>query len=295
MRLYQCPACDCLPVRFKKPPQSPPKCIRCGRYLIKKSRLSGGYLWAVGLSSAVVIALFLPHLFDFIKSKSRNSSFVGLTGSLAPDIAVDRMSPPIDPNHLLSKLEDADLQWQPQEELLPDGGVRYLYKRRSGEPDLSVAELRSLMDNPPTFHRERQAILALLESLRQAGVKVLLTPTLKKGAAAEWDHRQAVLRIQPQMTAKGSQDFLRVLNHEAIHVAQSCRGGTLRARPQVLGLPIAAPSLELKNNLNDPVYANASDWEKELEREAYGLQNEVSTAKKLVKRECKPQKTLFLS
>jgi hypothetical protein len=53
--------------------------------------------------------------------------------------------------------------------------------------------------------------------------------------------------------------------------------------------------LELKNNLNDPVYANASDWEKELEREAYGLQNEVSTAKKLVKRECKPQKTLFLS
>ena len=211
---------------------------------------------------------------------------MGVAKSLLPAPAEERMTTSLNTSELFEKLEDADMQWQPQEELLPDGSTRYLYKRRAGEPNLSLAELRSLINDPPTFHAEREAIIDLLDTLRQAGVRILLSPTVKQGAAAEWDHQLGVMRIQPHVTGKGSLDFLRVLNHEAIHVAQSCRGGSLHARPTALGLPVSRDEL-INKTLTDPIYANASHWEKSLELEAYGLQNDIRKANSLVTKECK--------
>ncbi|MFN9660041.1 MAG: hypothetical protein ACK6BC_06640 [Cyanobacteriota bacterium] len=287
MRLYQCPACDCLPVRYKRPPASRPKCVRCGRIMEKKSRFSGGYKWSLALTCTAVATLFAPHLIDHLNSKFiKGGNATGLAGSILPQEPVERVTTSLDAADLFSKLEDADLQWQPQEELLPDGSTRILYKRRAGERDLSLAELRALIQTPPTFYREREAIINLLETLRQAGARVVLTPTLKKGAAAEWDHRLGVMRIQPHMAGKGSLDFLRVLNHEAIHVAQSCRAGSLRARPKALGVPVAS-NVSIKNIMANPVYAEVSDWEKSLELEAYSLQNDRNKANVLVSKECK--------
>jgi hypothetical protein len=261
----------------------------------KKSRFSRGYRWGLALASCAVTALFLPHLVDYVKIKSVPSSSLvsSLSWSLPPADPVDRTAESLDQSYLFSKLAEADLQWQPQEELLPDGSVRYLYKRRSGEPDLTVEELRALIETPRSFDTERAAIDDLLNTLRQAGVRVLLSPTLKKGAAAEWDHQHGVMRIQPDVLGKGSIDFLRVLNHEAVHVAQSCRAGSLRAKPQALGLPVTTDTTLLKT-LDDPVYANASTWERGLELEAYGLQNETGAAKKLVSSECLGGQTAML-
>ena len=111
------------------------------------------------------------------------------------------------------------------------------------------------------------------------------SPTLKKGAAAEWDHRLGTLRIQPQMSKRGSVDFLQVLNHEAIHVAQSCRAGSLKAKPKPLGLNIADAG-ELKTKLNDMVYSGISQWERTLELEAYGSQDDSNQVKQILKKEC---------
>jgi hypothetical protein len=204
------------------------------------------------------------------------------------------MTPTLDRLDLFTKLEEADAQWLPQEELLPDGSTRYLYKRRAGEPDLNVAALRALISDPPTYDEERQAINSLLETLRKAGVRVMLSPTLKKGAAAEWDHRQGMMRIQPHVTDKGSLDFLRVLNHEAIHVAQSCRAGSLYARPQPLGIPVAS-NPTTQTTLAISIYADVSHEEKLLELEAYGLQNDIYRAHDLVSKECKVTQTALLN
>jgi hypothetical protein len=253
----------------------------------KKSRLHSGYLWGFALTACAIAALFAPHLIDHFSSRfPRGVTARGVASSLLPAPAEDRMATRLNTSELFDKLEDADMQWQPQEELLPDGSTRYLYKRRAGEPNLSLAELRSLINDPPTFHAEREAIIDLLDTLRQAGVKILLSPTVKQGAAAEWDHQLGVMRIQPHVTGKGSLDFLRVLNHEAIHVAQSCRGGSLYARPQALQLPVTSDKL-INRTLTDPVYANASHWEKNLELEAYGFQNDIHKANILVSKECK--------
>jgi hypothetical protein len=86
--------------------------------------------------------------------------------------------------------------------------------------------------------------------------------------------------------AKGSREFARVLNHEAIHVAQSCRGGSLRSRPLPLGLPQQLDAAS-QRHLADPIYAKASARERTLEAEAYANQDRLSLGLQLLQVHCR--------
>jgi hypothetical protein len=247
-----------------------------------------GYQWALGLAGIGISFLTLPDLIEHWRTEFSNRlPFGDLRGSLAPAEGIIRESAAVNPSDLMIKLESADQQWEPREEILADGSTRYIYKRRSDESDLSVTELRQMVESPPTFEQERQDILQLLGALKKAGVKVMLEPPIKQGAAAEWDHRMGKLRIQPKLIQKGSVDFLRVLNHEAIHVAQSCRGGSLNARPIALGISLAKTDGSINEKLKDPIYSDTSQWEKNLEREAYSSQLNTSKVKITLQAECK--------
>ena len=186
---------------------------------------------------------------------------------------------------LLQQLATADRQWLPRAETLASGAVRYHYRRRANEPKLSVAELRALIANPPSFGAERLAIGELLTVLAKAGVRLELSQPRKPGAAGEWDPAARTMRIQPRVVAKGSVEFARVLNHEAIHVAQSCSNRGLRSRPRPLALPSALPD-HLAAVLNKSVYSKASEQERQLEREAYANQARLSLGAQLVRRHC---------
>ena len=285
--LYQCPVCDCLPVRYNAKGKSKPICIRCNRELIRVSKLKKGYLWAIGLASAGMALITIPDLINHFTLDLEQERIVkSIQGSLPSVASQSRNTMNVNTEDLLSELQEADLQWRPEEQVLADGTTRYLYKRREGEPDLSVAELERLLQSPPTFEQERKEIGELLQALKLAGAKVVLAPTLKEGAAAEWDHQATTLRIQPTIIQKGSVDFLRVLSHEAIHVAQSCKAGSLSSRPEALGIDVnKQPDILAK--LNDPVYAKASQWEQLLEKEAYAAQNYSSIARYHLERLCK--------
>jgi hypothetical protein len=87
------------------------------------------------------------------------------------------------------------------------------------------------------------------------------------------------------VVAKGSAEFAKVLNHEAIHVAQSCLGGGIGAAPRPLGLPSALPD-HLNGVLNESVYSQASEQERQLEREAYANQTRLNLGAQLVRRHC---------
>ena len=187
---------------------------------------------------------------------------------------------------LHAQLEAADRSWQPRAEPLPGGGTRYVYKRRSGDPALSVEQIKRLMLNPPRFESERRAIDALLLQLRSRGVRVVLGPPRKAGAAGEWEPRARTLRIRPDVPAKGSREFALVLNHEAIHVAQSCRHGLLQVHPQPLGLPRALDA-EARRHLSDPLYAQASPREIALEEEAYANQHRLDLGAQMLKAHCR--------
>ena len=187
---------------------------------------------------------------------------------------------------LHAQLEAADRSWQPRAEPLPGGGTRYVYKRRSGDPALSVEQIKRLMLNPPRFESERRAIDALLLQLRSRGVRVVLGPPRKAGAAGEWEPRARTLRIRPDVPAKGSREFALVLNHEAIHVAQSCRHGLLQLHPQPLGLSRALDA-EARRHLSDPLYAQASPMEIALEEEAYANQHRLDLGAQMLKAHCR--------
>lgn len=205
---------------------------------------------------------------------------------------------------LMERLQRGDEAWRPRAVPLPGGGTRYLYKRRKGDPPLSLAQLRVLIANPPSFEAERRSIVNLLLLLDRLGTSVSLSPPMKQGAAAEWEARRRSLRIRPDIPDRGSVEFARVLNHEAIHVAQSCGAGSLSAKPRPLGLPLpvesgswsastgmeGSPGIEGESSgfrqLQSPVYAYISPSTRQAEIEAYALQDRLGLGERLVRQHC---------
>lgn len=192
----------------------------------------------------------------------------------------------IDKGLLLHSLAQADATWRPRAELLEDGRITYHYKRRSGDPPLSLPEIRRLMADPPRFEEERQAISNQLQVLGLAGVRIRLEQPRKAGAAAEWDPRLRTIRVRPDVLESGSAEFAKVINHEAIHVAQSCRNGHVRAMPRPLGLTETVSS-QLESVLKEPLYQEAGALERRLEREAYANQHQLGLGAELVRAHCR--------
>ena len=100
------------------------------------------------------------------------------------------------------------------------------------------------------------------------------------------DPRAQTIRIDPQTVSQGTLDFLRLLNHETIHVAQSCRGGGLHAQPRPLGLPRQLDA-QARRHLAEPLYAKASARERILEEEAYAGQEQLSLGAQLLAGHCR--------
>ncbi|MEA5443754.1 hypothetical protein [Cyanobium gracile] len=288
MARFRCPTCRQRPLRLEQPFSGVPRCGRCGDLLEPKPRHGRAWSLALGVAALVLGGAAFPGLLEQ----------VGSLPEQAPDVTtrlLERFEPAPDPRlrpmallegGLLANLQEADRQWIPTAEPLAGGGIRFLYRRRAGEPELSVPELQALINSPPDHGEKHRAIAELLSVLDQVGVQVELVEPRKTGAAGEWDHAARTLRIKPAVVEKGTVDFAQVLNHEAIHVAQSCAAGGLRAVPRTLGLGQEVPP-ELRLHLDDPLYAGASDWEKALEREAYANQRQLEIGTTLIRSHCR--------
>ena len=187
---------------------------------------------------------------------------------------------------LFAQLGAGDQAWVPRAEPIPGGGTRYVYQKRPDDQPLTLGQIKALMRDPPRFDAERSAIRHLLTQMRQSGVTVLLGPPRKQGAAGEWDPARGVLRIRPDIPAKGSREFARVLNHEAIHVAQSCRNGALSAHPKLLGLSRQVKGAA-RRHLQEPLYRNSSALERALEEEAYANQDNLQLGVRLITAQCR--------
>jgi len=236
----------------------------------------------------VVLTAAVPDLLQ-------GAAALAVRSSLIARPLLERFEPPPDPSRqplallrgdLLERLSEGDRLWEPSVEHLPDGSARYHYRSRAGEARLSLEEVRRRIASPPTYREERRALIRLLHTLQAAGVQLELTPPRKRGAAAEWDAARRTLRIHPSVPDKGSLDFARVLNHEAIHVAQSCRGGGVHAQPVPLGLPRQLDA-RARQHLAEPLYAKASAQERRLEEEAYASQGQLSLGTQLLEAHCR--------
>jgi len=304
MRRQRCPLCGAQPLHVWRSRRGEPLCGDCGGLLERRRRGGNGQILVLTLAFLALVALAAV---DLIDRRSILSPSGPLMQRLVERVRVETgMATPIQEQPLtlineglFERLSEADQQWLPRVEPLPEGGQRYLYKRRLGDPELNLAQIRALLADPPTYAAEQQAIRQLLEVLQGAGVRLRLVEPQKPGAAAEWDHSLRMLRIKPSVVEEGSLEFARVLNHEAIHVAQSCRGGGLGETPVALGLSRRlAPELaeQLRDLFDQPAaaaggtangtYGEATPAERGLEQEAYANQHRLGLGASLVAAHC---------
>ncbi len=273
MSTYRCPACRSQPLRTARSSDGTRICERCGLPLQPQQAPNP-------LKALVALAVFA------VVGAAAITAFSNAQTFRAQPRPGDRPLKPADERALMAMLDQADESWRPRAQALPGGGIRYTYKRRQDDPPLDIEQIKSLILSPPRFERERAAIAAQLSELRSRGVLVVFGPTRKAGAAGEWEPRAGILRIRPDVPAKGSSEFAKVINHESIHVAQSCRSGSLRALPQPLGLPTSStPAVE--RFLASPVYAGLSANQRQLEREAYSNQQQLELGVALLRANCR--------
>lgn len=287
MTLYRCPSCRGPAIRLKGRLWGTPRCPTCSQRMLRWHRGGHGPALAVGVAAIGLLVAALPDLVDGLASVAITSNALPrLIERLEPDLAPHEQPASLLEGSLFQRLAAADRQWIPTVEQLPDGSKRYLYKRRLGEPELSIEQIRHRMRHPPRHDEERLAIQELLGTLQAADIRLVMTSPKKPGAAGEWDHAFRTLRIDPEVVEKGTMEFAKVLNHEAIHVAQSCAAGSVRARPRVLGLGTRLDP-EQERHLNDPIYSTASPEELALEREAYANQHLLGTGATLIRSHCR--------
>ncbi len=281
---YRCPYCRDRPLRVLRSTDGQLLCGHCGDPLERVPLVRPWPAVAGVLVVAAVVGAALPQQLRW-PSEPAAPVAASLPQALAAATGPAGLVG-LREDTLLLQLAEADRAWIPRAEPLPDGRIRYVYKRRAGDPELTIPQIRALIASPPTFQRERLAIGELLADLRRAGVRIEVSQPRKVGAAGEWDPAARTIRIQPRLLAKGSSEFAKVLNHEAIHVAQSCgRRGRLRASPRPLGISeVLSPTLA--SVMDEPLYRQASPTEQRLEREAYANQHKLELGAALVRRHC---------
>ena len=116
------------------------------------------------------------------------------------------------------------------------------------------------------------AIASQVNTLEALGIQVVVGDPSIQGASAEWDASRRTMTINPKTMAKGASTVMQAINHEAVHVAQSCKAGSVNNFGAALGIPTSDQAVE---RIQHAVYENASDHAKHLEVEAYSLDEQA--------------------
>ena len=189
-------------------------------------------------------------------------------------------------NNLILKLTEADKKLTPQLKYTNNGGSYYKYKKKPGEDDLSINEIRKRIILGNNFYeKDRQNIKVLLNKINDLKINNKLS-FIDSGALGLWIPNRNLLVIDFKVIKMGSPTFLDVLRHESIHVAQSCFNNSKNNFPKRIGLPLEF-SKEINLNLSHNIYSQNSKDVMYIEREAYSYSKIDGAAIKLLSRYCK--------
>ena len=188
-------------------------------------------------------------------------------------------------DYLINKLENADNNLIPKYEPNQKGAGSYKYKKTNFSPELSISEIEEWIDNPPKYNTEKNFILEQINLLDNLDITLALVNFENNKIAAEWVHKKKFLKINMQSIKNGTKFFATILNHEIIHIAQSCNGGKVSSEPILLGLEINL-NKEEKHFLGSKIYKNKSKKELNLEKEAYSHQKKLDFGTELIKKYC---------
>ena len=189
-------------------------------------------------------------------------------------------------SNLIFELTEADKGLTPQLKYKNDGGAYYSYKKKPGESDLSLSEIRKRIFLGNNFYKQdRQKIKVLLKEINDLKINNKLS-NIDSGALGIWIPNRNLLVIDFKVIKMGSPTFLDVLRHESIHVAQSCFNDSKNNFPKRIGLPLEF-SKKINLNLSHNVYSQNSEEVMYIEREAFSYSKIDGVAIKLLNKFCK--------
>ena len=182
-------------------------------------------------------------------------------------------------------LKKADKRNAPKIITNPDSSKSIIYKKSNFQKKLSQKELIYLIKNPRNFYQEQNFVEEALKFLNQLGISVFLSELNDKKVSAYWLPEKQIIKIDSKTLNAGSLTFAKILNHEMIHIAQSCKGGSINSFPKLIGLN---EKLNQEKNylLSSEVYKNLPKSQISLEKEAYSYQGDLSAGKYLINKFC---------
>jgi len=186
---------------------------------------------------------------------------------------------------ILRTLKKADKRNSPKIITNPDSSKSIIYKKSNFQKELSQKELIYLIKNPRNFYREQNFVEESLKYLNHLGISVLLLELNDEKGSAYWLPEKQIIKIDSKTLKSGTLTFAKILNHEMIHVAQSCKGGSINSFPKLIGLN---EKLNEEKNylLSSEVYNNLPKYQISLEKEAYSYQDNLSAGKYLINKYC---------
>ena len=224
------------------------------------------------------IFIFLLNLLISCSSQKGKNTFENF-----PNNYVNKDS--INLNDLRINLYKADKKLTPKLVLNNDGSSFYRYKRKPGEGEVSLEEIKKRIQLGSDFYKkDRENVMNLLKRINQLNINNKLD-YIDSGASGLWIPNREFIIIDYKVIDMGSSIFLEVLRHEVIHVAQSCFSGSRLKTPQRIGLPLEY-SKNLNINLDHNMYSKKSDEVINLEREAFTYSKEKDVAIKLLNDFC---------
>ena len=186
---------------------------------------------------------------------------------------------------VLRLLKKADKRNAPKIITNADSSKSITYKKSNFQKELSKKELMNLIKNPLNFYKEQKFVQDSLKFLNQLGISLSLVDLKDKKGSAYWLPKKKTIRIDSKTLNAGSSTFAKILNHEMIHVAQSCKGGSINSSPRLIGLN-EKMNKEKLYLLSSEVYKNLSNYQISLEKEAYSYQDNLSAGKYLIDKFC---------
>ena len=180
-------------------------------------------------------------------------------------------------------LKKADKRNAPKMITNPDSSKSIIYKKAISRKNYQK-ELIYLIKSSKFLSRQN-FVEEALKVLNHLGISVFLLELNDEKGSAYWLPEKQIIKIDSKTLNAGTLTFAKILNHEMIHVAQSCKGGSINSFPKLIGLNVKLN--EEKNYLlSSDVYKNLTNSEISLEKEAYSYQDDLSAGKYLINKFC---------
>ena len=168
----------------------------------------------------------------------------------------------------LEQLEDVDGGLGVADVMVSGAVLAVVASNAGGLMSQAQAAVNIDADGPVATLTTDATIAGQVSTLESLGIEVVAGDPSIEGASAAWDAASRTMTISSETMQKGSGAVLQAINHEAVHVAQSCNAGGVGSAGAALGI---GTSGEAALALQHEVYEGVSEEEKQMELEAYTL------------------------